>query len=533
MTASQSPSIAQNGTADSSLDPFRPSDACRSLLDNDLYKLTMQQAVRQHYPNTPVSYTLTNRSPEIARIPPSALPWLTARLYQLGEVRLTQEERHFLERKCPYLTKDYLDWLQHEFRFRPASQIHIEYRPLASFSATPSRETTASASKIGGNGRSTTTTATTTTMTTPEEGKRVQAQAVVEHLSITVSGLWDEVILYEIPILALVSEAFFRFGDTDWDYAGQFEGARDKARQLVQGGARFAEFGTRRRRDYETQRVVMEGLIAGAKEGAEALAANGSSTTTTTSSSSSSPSTTTTTAANTTQPASNHHHTRGSKKAGALLGTSNLHFAHLYDLVPIGTLAHEWVMGTAAILGDAGEANLVALHKWNETYPSHLHIALTDTFTTKVFLANAWDPVAKHWDGVRHDSGDPFEFADQMSALFARAVQEERSEAKLPRTRAIVFSDGLSTKRALALQQHMDNKQQPYQATTFGIGTHFTNDFQRLSKPEEPSPAMNIVVKLKTCRGRVCVKLSDDQGKESGTSEAVERVRCQIAKYAV
>ncbi|KAF9972748.1 nicotinate phosphoribosyltransferase [Actinomortierella ambigua] len=487
------------------LDPFRASDACRSLLDNDLYKLTMQQAVRQHFPNTPVSYTLTNRSPETTRIPPSALPWLTAKLYQLSEVRLTQDERQFLERRCPYLTKDYLDWLQNEFCFHPASQIRIEYSPIASFSPTPLRETTlpimptSSPSTIGGDDRSAAT------------------EEPVEHLSITVSGLWDQVILYEIPILSLVSEAFFRFGDTDWNYAGQMEAARDKARQLVLGGARFAEFGTRRRRDYETQRIIMEGLIAGAKEGAQEYASHESSSSIT----SSTPLATGAGAA---------------KKAGALLGTSNLHFAHLYDLAPIGTLAHEWVMGTAAILDDAGEANLVALQKWNQTFPSHLHIALTDTFTTKVFVANAWEKVVKLWDGVRHDSGDPFEFADTMSELFTRAEQEEAKQNGIqnttPRTRTIVFSDGLSTKRALDLQRHMDAKDKPYQAATFGIGTHFTNDFKRLSRPSEASPAMNIVVKLKTCQGRVCVKLSDDSGKESGTREAVERVQSQIAKYA-
>ncbi|KAG0241458.1 nicotinate phosphoribosyltransferase [Actinomortierella wolfii] len=478
----------------------------------------MQQAVRQHFPNTQVSYSLTNRSPEIARIPPSALPWLTAKIYELGYVRLTQDERSFLERRCPYLTQEYLDWLQHDFRFQPASQICIEYHPVACFSATPSRETVASSTSTSSTPSTGVVSASTNNGGSGCPGHEKSSSQPTEHLSITVSGLWDEVILYEIPILALVSEAFFRFGDTDWDYRGQYDAARDKARRLVLGGAKFAEFGTRRRRDYETQRIVMEGLIAGAKEANESFS-------TLSSSSSSSQSATTLSL----EEQKQHQQP---KKAGALLGTSNLHFAHLYDLAPIGTLAHEWVMGTAAILDDASEANLVALQKWQQTYPNHLHIALTDTFTTKVFLANTWEKLVKGWTGVRHDSGDPFDFADRMSELFTKAEQEDVKEGRQPQTRAIVFSDGLSTDRALKLQEHMDAKCQPCQAATFGIGTHFTNDFKRLSRPEETSQAMNIVVKLKTCQGRVCVKLSDDQGKESGTNEAVERVRRQIAKYA-
>ncbi|KAF9386098.1 nicotinate phosphoribosyltransferase [Podila verticillata] len=428
------------------------SQACTSILDNDLYKFTMQQAVRQHYPDTPCDYHFTNRSPHIARLPLKSLAWLRQKIDDMAHLHLTPSERSFLETKCPYLTTDYLDWLQHEFRFNPQEQIKIDWRSVPS------------------------------TVTSTEQDQEAQDQQI--DVDITIAGDWHQVILYEVPILALVSEAFFRFGDQDWTYDGQVDLAAQKSKSLCQAGATFAEFGTRRRRDYETQRIVLEGLIAGSPSPAKAGPAG-----------------------------------------GFLTGTSNLHFAHVMNLTPIGTMAHEWFMGTAAILQDASQANKVALARWAETYPNQvLGVALTDTFTTKAFLATFKGEIARDWIGVRHDSGDAFEFMERMIVHYD---QDPLVGPKLRRAKKIVFSDGLNTELAIRLQQRAEEK--GIQAT-FGIGTHFTNDFCHARDPSRSqSAAMNIVIKLRSCRGQECVKLSDDQGKESGSPAAVEIAKQQIA----
>ncbi|KAF9169652.1 nicotinate phosphoribosyltransferase [Mortierella sp. AD011] len=417
--------------------------ACSSILDNDLYKFTMQQAVRQHYPNTPCDYRFTNRSPELASLPDKAIPWLNQKIQDMARVQLTSEERVFLEKNCPYLTKDYLDWLQHEFRFKPEHQIKIDWHQETSID--------------GANGNS-------------------------GSAEITITGIWEEIILYEVPILALICEAYYQFGDQDWTYTGQFEAAKNKSERLVQAGAKFAEFGTRRRRDYETQRIVLEGLIAGSPLPGNAAPGQ-----------------------------------------GFLTGTSNLHFAHILNLTPIGTMAHEWFMGTAAILKDASQANRVSLERWATTFPGQvLGIALTDTFTTKAFLASFKGVVARDWVGVRHDSGDPFEFMDKIIQHYD---QDPLVGPELRKTKKIVFSDGLNTDRAIKLQEAADVKGIQ---VSFGIGTHFTNDFRKADQEKVKSAAMNIVIKLHTCAGKECVKLSDDQTKESGSQKAVAEVKQQI-----
>ncbi|KAG0260061.1 nicotinate phosphoribosyltransferase [Mortierella polycephala] len=423
-----------------------PSEACTSILDNDLYKFTMQQAVRQHYPDTPCDYSFTNRSPDLTRLPHSALPWLKQKIQDMALLRLTHQERAFLEANCPYFTKDYLDWLQNDFRFQPEEQIKIHWH---------------------------------------EGQAETRGNGMKEAVEITVIGDWHQVILYEVPILALVAEAYYRFGDKDWSYEGQFDAARTKAQRLVDAGAKFAEFGTRRRRDYETQRIVLEGLVAGSGLGSGAQQSG----------------------------------------KGFLTGTSNLHFAHVMNLAPIGTMAHEWYMGIAAILRDASQANQVGLERWASTYPGQaLGIALTDTFTTEAFLKTFKGALARDWIGVRHDSGDPFEFMDRIIQHYD---QDTLVGPVLRRTKKIVFSDGLNTDRAIRLQQMADSK--GIQAT-FGIGTHFTNDYCHLEHEKgSPSTAMNIVIKIHMCAGKECVKLSDDHSKESGSAEAVAEVKRQIA----
>ncbi|KAF9126885.1 nicotinate phosphoribosyltransferase [Mortierella sp. 14UC] len=432
----------------------------------------------------------------------------------MAELRLTQDERSFLEKRCPYLKEDYLNWLQKEFRFCPEREVKVEWMRNGGSLVVQSEPgsprishhgdeelvevTTTATNKLNSTGLIDSRVAQLQHQDTQHSSK--QGEDIVE---ITIQGEWHQVILYEVPLLALVSEAYFRFGDQDWSYDGQFEAARSKSQRLVEAGASFAEFGTRRRRDYETQRIVIQGLVAGSaslvnnsKEGEGAVAM-------------------------TAQEAME-------AGKGFLTGTSNLHFAHQFDLIPIGTMAHEWFMGTAAILGDASQANRVALDRWAQTYPSQvLGIALTDTFTTEVFLKTFKGELARDWNGVRHDSGDAFEFMERMIAHYDADPQVG---PEMRRRKKIVFSDGLDTELAIRLYGAAVQKGI---GATFGIGTHFTNDYYQLTQGEGEekvkSPAMNIVIKLHSCAGRECVKLSDDHGKESGSVEAVALVKRQIA----
>ena len=169
-------------------------------------------------------------------------------------------------------------------------------------------------------------------------GEDTGADDVVGDIHIEIRGTWVDTILYEIPLLALASEAYFKFMDTDWDYDGQEERAYEKGMRLLEAGCVVSEFGTRRRRDYHTQALVFRGLVR-ANRDAQA---------------------------------------RG--LPGKISGTSNVHLAMRFNIPPVGTVAHEWFMGIAAIHDDYTNANEEGLRRWVGCFGEGvLGIALTDT----------------------------------------------------------------------------------------------------------------------------------------------------------
>lgn len=194
---------------------------------------------------------------------------------------MTDEEIEFLKKACPYLNEAYLRYLRN-FRLKPSEQIEITFTPV---------QDTGSDDDLG-------------------------------DLEYFTKGLWVETILYEIPLLALTSEAYFKFCDTDWDYSHQEERAYRKGVTLLENGCIFSEFGSRRRRDYHTHDLVMKGLCRAAEEGKQ----------------------------------------KGWK--GVFSGTSNVHFAMKYGVNPVGTVAHEWYMAIAAFTDDYEHANELALRYW-------------------------------------------------------------------------------------------------------------------------------------------------------------------------
>jgi nicotinate phosphoribosyltransferase len=262
-------------------------------------------------------------------------------------------------------------------------------------------------------------------------------------------GLWLDTILYEIPLLALISEAYFKFCDKDWSYDGQVEKAYQKGVQLLEEGCIFSEFGTRRRRDYRTQDLVLQGLRRAQDEATE----------------------------------------KGWK--GKLTGTSNVHFAMKHGLIPIGTVAHEWFMGVAAITNDYENANELALEYWTATFGEGvLAIALTDTFGTPTFLKafkkeisssskedaapidgagtkpRSGKTYAQVFTGVRQDSGDPLDFIKMMREFYDQEGIKDK--------KTIVFSDSLNID--LCLKYKAAAEAQGFQPT-FGVGTFLTSKF--------------------------------------------------------
>jgi len=410
-----------------------------SILDTDLYKLTMQQAVLAQFSTAQVSYKFTNRSKDTT-FTRSCLELFESNVSKLSEVALKPEERKWIEQECAFFFEPYLDYLS-TFRFKPTEQVTIRFVPDS-----------------------------------PSDPDRGQ-------IEIDVHGLWLETILYEVPLMSALSDAYFRTVDTDWTYEGQEELAYQKGLAFLKNGIMLSEFGTRRRRSLNAQRLVIEGLVRARDEfqGKAGI-------------------------------------------SGQLRGTSNVHLAHKYGLTPIGTIAHEWTMGIAALRGYDGP-NSPALDIWEQVYPAEspsspaMYIALTDTFTSDVFFRELLaDPErAKRWKGLRQDSGDAIEFARR-----AKQVYEELGIDWT--TKAVVFSDSLNLNKAIEIQRVAGDI--GFQ-TSFGVGTFLTNDFRATSTGEK-SKALNIVIKLASIDERPCVKLSDDLGKNTGDAKTVANLKSKF-----
>ncbi|KAH9945496.1 nicotinate phosphoribosyltransferase [Epithele typhae] len=396
-----------------------------SLLDTDLYKITMQQAVLQHFPAVQGTYRFTHRSKDVYFTRECYLRFKRS-VSAFDRLALSSSERAWLEKACPYFKPTYLDYLE-AYRFKP-EQLSISFEP----------------------GR----------------------DADRGHIHIDVSGPWEETILWEVPLMACLSEIYFTTVDTDWDYEGQEDAAYKKAETMLQAGCVISEFGTRRRRSFHTQDIVVKSLIRAAKDNAG---------------------------------------------KGAVNGTSNMHLAMKYEVAPIGTIAHEWFMGIGALKGYE-HVNAMALTTWQETYADALQIALTDTFSTEVFFKDfAANPhLARQWSGLRQDSGDPFIFAPRAKGVYEQLGIDFRQKT-------IIFSDALDVEKVLRLQRQCDELGM---RCGFGIGTSLTNDFKTKSSGyTEKSRALNMVIKLSSVAGTPTVKISDEITKNTGDLAIVQQVK--------
>ncbi len=272
-------------------------------------------------------------------------------------------------------------------------------------------------------------------------------------LTIETKGTWLNTSMYEIPTLAIVNEVYFRMA---YDYTELMNSFRERLEAKIAGiidgtyelGA-FSEFGLRRRLSGEAQELAVDSL-AKAK-----------------------------------LPAGN-----------IFVGTSNVYLAKKLGLKPIGTMAHEWIMcvGQGNHKHNPAFSNWYALDAWVKEYGVLNGTALTDAITTDCFLKDFQLTYATLFSGVRHDSGDPYEWGDKM-------IEHYNSLGIDPKTKTLLFSDSLDFERATAINRYFKDKAK----TAFGIGTFIANDTK-----VEP---LNIVMKTTACNGMDVAKLSDIEGK--------------------
>lgn len=290
------------------------------------------------------------------------------------------------------------------------------------------------------------------------------------HLSVTFEGCWCNTILLEVKVLAIISELYYIMtGQAEtFDYAGFAETSMRKAERMIEAGCMFSDFGTRRRASFRAQELAVSTM----KQCQDVM-----------------------------------------KEPGKFIGTSNVYLAMKYDLTPVGTMAHELVCAIGGIYGPQ-MANHLAMEAWTRTYRGSLGTFLYDTYGWRIFSLNFSEDFANMFKGLRVDSGDNFHELDLI-------VDKYRSLNIDPSTKQVVFSNGLNVDSAIEIHKYAKGKCIP----SFGIGTHFTNDFKRVSP-------MNIVIKLLAVKiteswpfyMSTC-KLSEDQGKYTGDSETVRRFR--------
>lgn len=295
------------------------------------------------------------------------------------------------------------------------------------------------------------------------------SQDAAGHLAIDFEGSWSDTILLEVKVLAIVAELYYRLTGIDrkLDYEAHYQRTFLKGRRLLEAGCSFSDMGMRRRASYRAQDIAVKAL----KDSAEQFAS----------------------------------------APGRFAGTSNVHFAMKYGLKPIGTMAHEIIAAIAGMYGPQ-MANHLAMNAWRHTYRGALGTYLYDTYGWRIFSLNFSEDFACMFKGLRVDSGDNLQ---QMSLI----EEKYRSLGIDPRTKQIVFSNGLNTDEAIAIQQAAQGRCIP----SFGIGTHFTNDFPGVTP-------MNIVIKLIAVKiteswpfyNDTC-KLSEDAGKYTGKPEVVKR----------
>jgi nicotinate phosphoribosyltransferase len=338
----------------------------QSLLDTDLYKFTMMQVVLHHFPGAQVEYRFRCRTEGVDLRPD--LPRIKDEVAKLCTLRFRDDELEYL-RSLRFMKSDFVDFL---------ALFHFSERYL----------------HIGPGEK-------------PGE------------IDITVRGPWLHTIMFEIPLLAIVSEVYFQ---RTQPHANLEEGRRRLKAKIDQARAvepelnfRISDYGTRRRFSRDWQEEVLQ--------------------------------------------------TFKREIPQHFAGTSNVWFAMRNNLTPLGTMAHEYMQACQALGPRLRDSQTFAFDKWAQEYRGDLGIAVADTYGTDAFLRDFDMYFCKLFDGARHDSGDPFQWGERLIAHY-------RKNRVDPRTKTLIFSDQLTVPVAIQIARRFHGRA----LTAFGIGTNLTND---------------------------------------------------------
>ena len=375
-----------------------------SLLDTDLYKFTMMQVVLHQFPGAQVEYRFKCRTPGIQLA--SYVAEINEEIEGLCTLKFCEKELDYL-RSMRFIKSDFVDFLG-------LFQMNGKYVTI-----------------------------------TPQPSGEIE---------VTVKGPWLHTILFEIPLLAIVNEVYFRNTQKIPDYV---EGRARLASKiaLVAGkpefnapGAemRIADYGTRRR----FSKIWQDEVILTLKE----------------------------------------------KLDGNFAGTSNVWLALKHGITPLGTMAHEYLQAAQALGPRLRDSQQFAFEVWAREYRGDLGIALSDVYGMNAFLRDFDMYFCKLFDGARHDSGDPFDWGERLIAHY-------RNNRVDPHTKTLIFSDSLNVPLAIRLYQRFKGRA----LTAFGIGTNLTNDLGYAP--------LNIVIKMVRCNGQPVAKLSDSPDKNMCNDE--------------
>lgn len=370
-----------------------------SLLETDLYKFSMGQAIYHQFPGYKTTWTFKCRNKDV-HFTEEIVEEIRAQIKAYCGLRFTEDELDYL-RSIKWMKGSYIDFLR---LWAPRYE---------DFTITMNGDC---------------------------------------GLTIDTKGTWLNTSMYEIPTLAIVNEVYFRM---TYDYEELMESFQkrldDKVAKLVDGtyalGA-FSEFGMRRRLSSEAQELAVLTLK------------------------------------------------NAPLKDSVFVGTSNVYLARKFGILPVGTMAHEWIMcvGQGNHKHNPAYSNWYALDAWVKEYGVLNGTALTDAITTDCFLKDFQLTYATLFSGVRHDSGDPKEWADKMIAHYKELGID-------PTTKTLLFSDALDFERAHKLRAYVNGRTK----VAFGIGTYIANDTD--------VPPLNIVMKTTACNGQDVAKISDTPGK--------------------
>ena len=381
-----------------------------SMLDTDLYKLTMMQSVLHQYPGAQVRYRFMCRTQGVDLS--QYIKEIEEEIAALCTLRFKNDELDYL-RRLRFFKSDFVDflWL---FQF-DKKYIHLKKSPHLS----------------GG-------------------------------IELEIQGPWLHTILFEVPLLAIISEIWFRH-TSQADFSLGEKRLKAKIQSLVSCDdaheCLIAEYGTRRRYSRAWHEHMLPIL----------------------------------------------HKELGSSFAG----TSNVLFAKRFGFTPLGSIGHEFFQAFQALGPRLRDSQVAALEAWAHEYRGDLGIALSDVVGLDPFLRDFDLYFCKLFDGVRHDSGDPFVWGERMLEHFTHHRID-------PQTKLLVFSDSLDFDKVKSLFQHFHGRCK----LSFGVGTNLTNDLG-------PIP-LQIVIKMIECNSQPVAKISDSQGKQVYDNPSYFRYLCQV-----